>query len=82
MTDNSKKVSELPTAANVALTDRVMILRDPSGTPSVRTIAVNNFISSLRVPGPYIDDTAANTAGIAVGSLYYDDSGYVKIRLS
>ena len=82
MTDNSKKVSELPTAANVALTDRVMVLRDPSGTPSVRTIAVNNFVSSVRVTGPFTDDSMANAAGIAIGSLYHDNSGFVKIRMS
>jgi hypothetical protein len=47
MTDNSKKVSELPTAANVALTDRVLVLRDPSGTPSVRTVDVGTFAANL-----------------------------------
>jgi len=82
MTDNSKKVSELPQASNVASTDRVMVLRDPSGTPSVRTITVNNFISSITIPGPYTNDTAANTAGIALGHLYYDTTGTVKIRIA
>jgi hypothetical protein len=47
MTDNSKKVSELPTAANVSPTDRVMILRDPAGNVSVRTITVANFANSI-----------------------------------
>lgn len=49
MTDNSKKLSQLPIAANVASTDRVLILRDPSGSPSTRTITVNNFISTMPV---------------------------------
>ena len=43
MADNSKKLSELPTAANVASTDRVVILRDPAGSPSSRTITVANL---------------------------------------
>lgn len=47
MADNSKKVSELPVTTNVASTDRVLVLRDPSGAPSVRTITVNNFISNV-----------------------------------
>jgi hypothetical protein len=81
MSDNSKKVSELPQASNVASTDRVMVLRDPSGVPSARTITVNNFVRSLTVPGPYDTDTAANTAGIAIGHLYYDSAGTVKIRI-
>lgn len=47
MADNSKKVSELPVTTNVASTDRVLVLRDPAGSPSVRTITVNNFISNV-----------------------------------
>ena len=81
MTDNSKKLSELPQAANVASTDRVVIIRDPSGSPSARTITVNNFINTITIPGPYINDSAANTGGITIGHLYYDTSGVVKIRI-
>lgn len=81
MTDNSKKVSELPTAANVAYTDRVMILRDPSGTPSVRTITVSNLYSTT-IKGPYANDSAAVTGGVPVKGLYYDNSGTIKIRLT
>ena len=46
MTDNSKKLSELPLAANAALTDRVLILRDPAGNPSSRTITVGNLLAT------------------------------------
>lgn len=81
MTDNSKKVSELPTAANVAITDRVMILRDPAGSPSVRTITVNNFFATS-IKGPYDSDATANTAGVPLKGLYYNASGTVKIRLT
>jgi len=31
--------------------------------------------------GPYADDAAAATAGIALNTLYYDTTGTVKIRL-
>lgn len=47
MADNSKKVSELPTAANVAGTDRVMVLRSPASNASVRTITVTNFMNTF-----------------------------------
>jgi hypothetical protein len=47
MSDNSKKLSELPQASNVALTDRVVILRDPSGAASARTITTENLSISL-----------------------------------
>jgi len=48
MSDNSKKVSQLPIATDLATTDRVVILRDPSGSPSVRTITKDNLTNSLR----------------------------------
>ena len=60
MADNSKKISELPQAANVALTDRVVILRDPSGTPSVRTITAENLSNSLSSKLS-INDVAVNS---------------------
>ena len=85
MTDNSLKVSELAQTTNVAATDRVMVLYNASNTSanaSVRTITVNNFIKSLKVSGPYANDTLAANAGISVGSLYYDTTGIVHIRLS
>ena len=47
MADNSKKVSELPTAANVALSDRVLVLRDPASNPSVRTVNVSIFVANV-----------------------------------
>ncbi len=70
MVDNSKRVSELPTAANVAPTDRVLVLRDPAGTPSVRTVNVNIFAANL-VTGTV--PATANASGIA-GSIRYNDS--------
>jgi hypothetical protein len=48
MADNSKKVSELPTASNAALTDRILILRSPAANASVRTITANDFINSFQ----------------------------------
>jgi hypothetical protein len=70
MADNSKKTSELPTAANVAGTDRVLVLRDPSGSPSTRTVNVNIFAANL-VTGTV--PATANAAGIA-GTIRYNDS--------
>jgi hypothetical protein len=71
MADNSKKVSELPTAANAVSTDRVVILRDPAGSPSLRTIAINNlakdFVFSNSVP------TIPNSNGV-VGTIRCDSS--------
>jgi hypothetical protein len=38
--------------------------------------------SDLQIPGPYADDSAAGTAGVAVGSPYYRSTGQVYVRLS
>ena len=67
MSDNSKKVSQLlqTTVANTA--DRVVILKDPAGSPSLRTIPVANFIQSISGDLNIVVATATNTnAGIVV----------------
>lgn len=49
MADNSKKVSELPTASNVASTDRLLVLRSPASNASVRTVTANDFANSAKL---------------------------------
>ena len=75
MTDNSKKVSQLPTASNVASTDRILVLRDPSGNASVRTVNFStlsaNIVLSNSVPA------TASSNGIA-GTIRFD-SGYIYV---
>ena len=71
MTDNSKKVSELPTAANVAATDRILVLRDPSGTPSVRTVNVNIFAANLVISNSV--PATASSNGVT-GTIRYDNT--------
>lgn len=71
MADNSKKVSQLPTAANVASTDRVLVLRDPSGSPSVRTVNVSIFAANLSLSNSVPANSTSN--GVA-GTIRYDSS--------
>ncbi|CAB4162240.1 hypothetical protein UFOVP787_23 [uncultured Caudovirales phage] len=78
MTDNSKKISELPTAANVASTDRILVLRDPSGTPSVRTVNVNIFCANITISNSVPANSSAN--GIA-GTIRFDSS-YIYVCVS
>jgi len=75
MTDNSKKVSQLPTAANVAGSDRVLILRDPSGTPSVRTVNVNIFAANLTLS----NSVPANSSAIGIAGTVRYDSSYIYV---
>jgi hypothetical protein len=37
--------------------------------------------ATLTIPGPYSDDSAANTAGVSLGNPYYKPDGSVFIRL-
>ena len=71
MADNSKKVSELPTAANVASSDRILVLRDPSGSPSVRTVNVSIFAANLALSNSV---PANSTANGVTGTIRYDSS--------
>lgn len=47
MTNNVKKTSELPTTNSASGSDRVVILKDPAGTPSTRTITFNNLANTV-----------------------------------
>lgn len=71
MATESKKVSELPTASNVASTDRILVLRDPAGTPSVRTVAMSALSANIVVSNSAPANSTAN--GIA-GTIRYDSS--------
>jgi hypothetical protein len=52
-------------------------------TISTDSTGIQLVISGLEIPGPYVDDTAASLAGIAVGRPYYRTStGQVFVRLS
>jgi hypothetical protein len=59
MANTGNKVSELPTAANVASTDRILVLRDPSGNASVRTVAMATVSANI---------TLSNTAPASINS--------------
>lgn len=75
MADNSKKVSELPTASNVASTDRVLVLRDPSSNASVRTVTLSTLSANIIVSNSVPATSSSN--GLA-GTIRYDSS-YVYI---
>jgi hypothetical protein len=75
MADNSKKVSELATASNVASTDRVLVLRSPAANASVRTVTFSNFCANI-----IISNTApANSTANGLAGTFAYDSSYVYI---
>jgi len=71
MANNSKKLSELPIAANAAPTDRLVILRDPLGNSSTRTIALSTLGANLT----FSANAPANSSSVGVaGTLAYDQN--------
>lgn len=78
MANTAKKTSELPVAANVATTDRFLIVRDPSGTPSTRTVTLSTVGANLILSNSAPANSTSN--GLA-GEVKYDTS-YLYICVS
>jgi hypothetical protein len=49
--------------------------------PADGRIVFTNNTSISAITGPYVNDAAASSGGVALKSLYYDASGNIKIRL-
>jgi hypothetical protein len=47
MANDSKRVSQLGVTSTLSLTDRVLVLTNPSSAANVQTITVNNFANAL-----------------------------------
>ena len=71
MADNSKKVSELPTASNVASTDRVLVLRSPASNASVRTVLFSDLSANILISNSVPANSSSN--GLA-GTIRYDSN--------
>lgn len=65
MTDNSVKVTDLPVANSVRSTDRVLVLRDPTGNASLRTTTIAtlgaNLVLSKNAPASQYSNGVAGT---------------------
>lgn len=84
MADNSLTVSSLPTTSNVLSTDRIMVLYNAisngsvaNGSPSVRTITVNNFANSFYMVSKVPATSSSN--GVAGTFTYSNTHFYVCI---
>ncbi len=75
MTDNAKKTSELPTTNNAVANDRIVILKDPSGTPSTRTIKVSDLLGNSAANVVVQETTPSNsTITIKKGTMLFDNN--------
>lgn len=67
MAERGKKISELQTTTTVANTDRLVILKDPGGTPSTRSLTVNVFAQALT---PLVQTPVAETTFVSNSQLF------------
>jgi hypothetical protein len=75
MTDNAKKTSELPTTNNAVANDRIVILKDPFGTPSTRTIKVSDLLGNSAANVVVQETTPSNsTITIKKGTMLFDNN--------
>jgi len=75
MTDNAKKTSELATTNNAVANDRIIILKDPDGTPSTKTIKVSNLLGNSSANIVIQTTTPANsTITVKAGTLFFDNT--------
>jgi hypothetical protein len=82
MTDNVKKTSELLTTNNASGSDRVLILKDPAGSPSTRTITVSNLLGNSSANVVIFNQTPANsTVTIKKGTLLFDNN-YIYVAIA
>jgi len=70
------KISELNVTANVATSDLLVVVKDPSGAPSTNKITAGNFMTYASRFMPYANTTAVG--GIKVGeNLTINATGYL-----
>jgi len=70
------KISELNVTANVATSDLLVVVKDPSGAPSTNKITAGNFMTHASRFMPYANTTAVG--GIKVGSDFsVNSTGYL-----
>lgn len=79
MTDRAKKVSELTALSSLAANDVFLVVDVSANTTKKVTFST---IRTGAIRGPFANDSAANTGGVAVGELYYTVAGDAKVRLT
>jgi len=83
MSDRAKKITELTsigTANTSIVSGDIFIVEDVSAN-TTKSATLSTLRKAI-VQGPYADDSAANTAGVALGELYYTAAGVVKVRIA
>jgi hypothetical protein len=83
MSDRAKKITELSSigTANTSIVGGDIFIVEDVSANTTKSATLSTLRKAI-VQGPYADDTAANTAGVALGQLYYTAVGVVKVRIT
>lgn len=83
MSDRAKKLTELTSigTANTSIASGDIFIVEDISANTTKSVTLSTLRKAI-VQGPHADDTAANTAGVALGQLYYTDAGVVKVRIA
>jgi hypothetical protein len=83
MSDRAKKITELTSigTANTSIASGDIFIVEDVSANTTKSATLSTLRKAI-VQGPYADDTAANTAGVALGQLYYTAAGDVKVRIA
>lgn len=83
MTDRAKKIPELDSigTANTSIASGDLFIVEDVSANTTKTATLSTLRKAV-VQGPFADDAAAETAGVALGQLYYTAAGVVKVRIA
>lgn len=81
MTTRARKISELPSTTTFGANDYFIVEKVAGSNTTTSKLLGSNMLKAV-VQGPFANDSAANTAGVVVGQLYYTAAGDVKVRLT
>ena len=83
MSDRAKKIPELNSigTANTSIASGDLFIVEDVSANATKSATLSTLRKAM-FQGPYANDAAANTAGVALGQAYYTADGSVKVRIA
>lgn len=83
MSDRAKKIDELTSigTANTSIASGDLFIVEDVSANTTKSATLSTLRKAM-FQGPYANDAAANTAGVALGQAYFTADGSVKVRLA
>jgi len=83
MSDRAKKITELTSigTANTSIASGDLFIVEDVSANTTKSATLSTLRKAM-FQGPYANDAAANTAGVALGQAYFTADGSVKVRLA